>query len=430
MKSHLSTLTLRPLQSILALAGLFYLTGCGYLGYLRVDPMHPLIRSDVLLTPEQEQEVVSRAKLGWTQDGQVRVIYLKGSPYERGYQYGRLLREEIQDNMGFLYRQAVAKFRSAELFAEAYERMRPFISQEHIDEMHGLAHGARLPLEVVHHIHVLADLGEWGGKKKLKKIVDQMVAGDLATMCSNMASFGAASDNGELYAVRVLDWGLHKVSRLHRYPIIAVNIPNNGIPFANIGWVGYLGAVSGINAAGITLGEMGYRDPENETLRGEPMPFMLRNVLSQASNLEDVRRIIKNTIGSNSYVFLMTDGKSKEVEMYVKDRDRFLVFKPGVDLADGKEFCPAIKDTSYGGRYNDKLTKALTDNHGKLNPETFMKIIPDIAMKSNFQNVIYLPERLQFWVSNAKSKTKWAADQPYTFFDLQQALDVYQGKGE
>ena len=44
--------------------------------------------------------------------------------------------------------------------------------------------------------------------------------------------------------------------------------PDSGYAYANIGWVGFLGAVSGINEQGITLGEMGYRNPPNETLYG------------------------------------------------------------------------------------------------------------------------------------------------------------------
>ena len=47
-----------------------------------------------------------------------------------------------------------------------------------------------------------------------------------------------------------------------------------------------------MNDQGITLGEMGYGDPEGETLRGEPMPFLLRDVLAKASNIDQVKSIL------------------------------------------------------------------------------------------------------------------------------------------
>jgi hypothetical protein len=279
---------------------------------------------------------------------------------------------------------------------------------------------------MIHGIHVLADIGEWGGKKKLGQTLKMMLNGQLAQTCSNLAASKSATVDGKMYVVRILDWGLHKISKLHKYPLIAVNIPDKGIASANIGWVGYLGAISGMNAEGITLGEMGYRNPPNETLDGEPMPFLLRRVLSQAHNLKEVREIIKGSVGTCSYLFLMSDGKSGEAEMYVKDRDRFVVFKPGEHVKDEKEDLPAIADTVYGGRFNSVLTSELTAQHGKVSPESLMQMIPQFAMKSNFQNVIYEPAGLKFWVNNAVSKDQWAAEEPYTFFDLGKALSNFR----
>ena len=392
-----------------------FASGCAL---ARIDPKHVLVRSDRITSMEQESEILSRAKLSWTDDGKVRVLMTRGNAYERGYQHGKLLRREVQENIGYIYEQALRKFHFKDLFDEAYERMRPFIPQDYVDEMHGLAHGARMPLEVIHNVHVLADIGEWGGKKQIKKAVREMMEGTLATSCSNIGASGSATVDGHLYTVRILDWGLHKISKLHEFPLIHVSYPEKGVPNANIGWVGYLGAISGMNAAHITLGEMGYRDPDGETLSGIPMPFMMREVLTHAENLADVRRIIHDAVGTCSYVFMMSDGKTNEAEMYVKDRSRFVTFKPGADVHDTKEEIPGIKDIVYGGHYNEKMTAVLTENHGKLSPEVFMKLIPGIAMPSNFQNVIYDSTGLRFWVSNAASKDEWAASQPYTYFDL------------
>ncbi|MCB0329868.1 MAG: hypothetical protein KDD70_09395 [Bdellovibrionales bacterium] len=401
---------------LLILFSLFLLSGCGI---WRIDTMHVLVRSDVIKSMEQEEEIISKASLGWSEDGRIRVLHVRGTPYERGYQHGKLLRKEVQENLGYLYKRALSTFHSEEIFAEVYERLRPHIPQEYIDEMHGLAHGAKLPLKIVHAMHALPSLTEWGGKKEVKSVIKKMMSGELATSCSNISACGSATADNEMYVVRVLDWGLHKISKLHQFPLLTVNHPENGIASVNVGWVGFLGAVSGMNAEGITLGEMGYGAPPNETLRGKPMPFLLRDVLTYASNLADVRKIISESTPTNSFVFLMSDGKTGDSEMYIRDADRFLVFRPGEKVADdNKEFGP-LDEVVFGGHYDDRMNSILTEYHGKLSPELFMtKIIPHIAMPGNFHDVIYQPRQLKLWVTNAKSKSERAAEQPYTFFDL------------
>lgn len=409
-----------PLTRFLMPALVALLGGCAY---LRIDTNSVFIRSDVILTPEKEKEILAKGRVEWTEDKKIRVLYVSGTGYERGYQHGALLREEVRENLLTLWEQALEKFKSEELFAESFERMRPFIPQEYVDEMHGLAHGSKLPLSVIHGIHALPEMSEWGGKKRLKKVVKDMMDGVLGTSCSNFCVKGAATADGKMYTVRILDWGLHRISRLHDFPLILVSKPDHGTPSAVIGWVGFLGAISGINAQGITLGEMGYGDPENETLRGKPMPFLLRDVLTHTTSLPQVQQVIKDSPGTNSFVYLMSDGKNGESELYVRDRDRFVVFKPGVDIADNDKKFPGIEEILYGGHYQDRMTKLLTENRGKLTPQMIMNtIIPEMAMPSNFQNVLYEPASLKFWVSNAKDKANRAAEQGYTFFDFGAAL--------
>jgi hypothetical protein len=178
-----------------------------------------------------------------------------------------------------------------------------------------------------------------------------------------------------------------------------------------------------MNAQGITLGEMGYGDPEGETMRGMPMPFVLRHVLTYAKNLADVRRIISTSPPTNSFVYLMSDGKNNTSELYLRDPFRFEVHKPGEILKDRDNLFPAIPDVLYGGHYQDRMTKALSEHRGEITPEVIMKdVIPVIAMPSNFQNVLYEPRGLQIWFNNAKGPKLRAAEQPYTYFNLREAL--------
>ncbi|WKZ56200.1 MAG: C45 family autoproteolytic acyltransferase/hydrolase [Bdellovibrionota bacterium] len=404
------------------------LTGC-VLG--RIDFTHYRLRSDRFKDALEEAALRGRAQSTWTDDGRIRVLFVTGDGYERGYQQGALLRDEVRENILYMYEQAVEKFYSAEIFAEAYERLRPFIPQEYVDEMHGLAHGAKLPLDVVHHFHALPSVSEWGGKKKLRDIAKKMFKGipesEWGTSCSNLCAHPESTVDGGMYVVRILDWGLHRISKLHDYPLITVNVPSKGYAHCNIGWVGFLGAVSGMNEQGITLGEMGYGDPPNETLRGKPMPFLLREVMQYAKSLPEVRNIIQGSPGTNSFVYLMSDGKSRQAELYVRDRDRFLVFQAGDAVEDTEKTMPPIPGIVYGGHYDERMAQRLAEERGKISPQLLMdKLIPEFAMASNFQNVVYDPIHLRFWVNNAKSHGERAAEQPYTLFDLKSALSHFR----
>lgn len=405
---------------------LFVVSGCGY---LNVDPYHYLVRSDIITTPEIHNEVINRAKVGYTENGKIRVLYLRGTAYERGYQHGVLLRHEVRENLQEMYKNALKTFYSEELFAEAYERARPYISQEYIDEMRGLAHGSKLPLKIIHFIHILPELTEWSGKKRLREIVHQMIEGAIGPSCSNISVFDTASKDSRMYTVRILDWGLHRISKLHQYPLITISVPDRGYASANIGWVGFIGAVSGINERGITLGEMGNGSPEGETLTGTPMPFVLRDILTKADSLADARRIIKTSPGTNAYGYLISDGKRKEAELYIRDKKSFTVFKQNQDIKSDRKNLPGIENTVYAGHFDEKMNTILSEKKGSITPELLMnEIIPEIAMKSNFQNVVYDPKALTFWVNNAKSKNEPAHSQPYTFFDFGKALKDFLGK--
>ena len=396
------------------------LTGCVSSA---IDKYHVLLRSDIIRSEAQEQEILSKARTEWTSDGRIRVLFVRGTPYERGYQHGALLRGQVRDNLLSLYSRALQKYPLEEMFAEAYERMRPFISQEYADEMRGLAHGAKLPLSVIHAIHALPEIGEWGGTKEIRNTVLKMLHGEIGESCSNFTAIDATGTGEDFYAIRILDWGLHRISRLHEYPLILVAQPDEGLAYANIGWMGFLGAISGMNEAGITLGEMGYGNPPGETLSGKPMPFLLRDILSDARSLADVRRIIQESPGTNSFAYLMSDGKTHESELYIRDPSRFLRFKAGESITDGKNNFPGHPGVTYGGHYQDRLIAMMNDHHRRMTPELIMKdLIPAVAMRSNFQNVIYDPARLRFWVNNAKSATEPAFGQPYTSFDLGAAL--------
>jgi hypothetical protein len=63
--------------------------------------------------------------------------------------------------------------------------------------------------------------------------------------CSMLGIWGPASDTGKLYQLRALDFDTGMP--FGKYPSVVVyhSTEEGSYPFANIGWVGMIGAISG-----------------------------------------------------------------------------------------------------------------------------------------------------------------------------------------
>jgi hypothetical protein len=93
-----------------------------------------------------DPDAVTRQGPGWRfpQDGWI-VVHIEGTPYERGYQHGRLLAREIVD-----YCHTIAKIRSVHAPDKAWRDLRLFVNalflrrfdNEYLREMQGIADGA------------------------------------------------------------------------------------------------------------------------------------------------------------------------------------------------------------------------------------------------------------------------------------------------
>ncbi len=212
------------------------------------------------------------------------MIHLKGTPYEMGFQHGRLLRKEVRESVSHVMK-LESLYARQEVMNEVYDLMAPYILLEEKEEMRGLAHGAGLPLRLVHWYHAIPAVSEYKYKKRFSK-------GFTGTSCSNMVSFDRATVDGRMYQMRVLDWNR----------------------------------------------QMGCGNPSNETLEGIPFVFLFRKLMREASTLDQAVAMIETAKRTCSYVYLISDAKKSEAEtnalMFISDRDRVLTFRENTVLSD------------------------------------------------------------------------------------------------
>lgn len=392
--------------------------GCGTVAKTLVMN-NPKVQS-ILDEPKPDRTVTHTGRIEYIGDDENRitVLYVTGTPYEMGYEHGRLLASQVRGTIRDVQAGAnkflpkamresklLTKRDEAEIINEFLDRawhlMARYAPREDLEEMRGLADGSGIPLDMIHRMHAIPDTGE--------------------TSCSGLVAKGSATKDGHVYQLRILDYGAN--FNLQRRPLITVYQPTteSANRYVTIGWIGFVGAISGVNEKAVALSEMGFGNPPGETLAGTPMPFLLKNVLRYADTAEEGAAIIRAARRTNSYVYFLGDKRNAPIGMitsaqqcvayHANDRDTLEV--------DNKTL-PQFRDVVYGGHYEDKQAQLVRDMQGKVDVEAIKELARQIAMKSNLQTVIYDLTADKIWVANRKDNVR-AADRSYVEFSLTDA---------
>ena len=248
-----------------------------------------LAPSDRLTAPSPKGKRVEHGELRWI-DGQ-RVVLLSGTPEEIGKAHGMLLKQEANrciDSVLYAFGTAqtivTGRWFQDDLEA-AYARLAPHIPERHKVETRALAASLAIDSNLIEVLNVFPELFH----------------------CSGFAVFGKATKDGKLYHGRVLDYmttiGLQDAATTF---IVA---PHGMIPFANVGYAGFIGSVSGMNAEKISLGEMGGRGEGQWD--GVPMATLMRRALEECSSLEQVKQLWINSPRTCEYYYVFADGEDR-----------------------------------------------------------------------------------------------------------------------
>jgi len=343
-----------------------------------------------------------RETIGQGEDA-ITVLYVWGTPYEMGYAHGALAREEIRK----LYSDVIGNFAKdfnapVEAFDQAYAAMEPFISEDYRQEMQGLADGAGVDVKTVHRIHALGDLGEYH--------------------CSFVAAFASAVDDNHLYQCRALDYSVGQ--GMEKVPAIIVYKPKEGNTFAEVGWLGYIGCVSGMSAKQIAVSEIGQNyGPEHETLNGIPMPFLLRNVLQKTDNLDDATKMIQQAHRTSSYYYCVGDGETKQAHGFRTAMDFCEVFGDDVPAPDDPGW-RRLKDVIYRTMNDANAHAVLKKAWGHIDQNTLMELMRAVPT-GNLHAVAYDVTAMKMWVANATTDAKPAYNEKFVEFDLAAAVNKF-----
>jgi hypothetical protein len=193
------------------------------------------------------------------------------------------------------------------------------------------------------------------------------------------------------------------------------------IPFANVGYAGFIGSVSGMNAEQISLGEMGGRGEGQWD--GVPMATLMRRALEECSSLDQVKQLWRDSPRTCEYFYVFADGKDRSTVGVAATPQTLEFVMPGQShelLGEGIEDAIVL---SAGSRL-EELRRRVQDKHGSIDLEIAKWLMSrPVAMSSNLHNVLFVPEDGLLFVANATHRHP-AAERPYVKIDLRSLLNA------
>ena len=372
-------------------------------------------------------------------------LFLKGSPYDLGYQHGTRLKEAIAYNIKRLIDDKILANREhpqIKAFLDMLPQLIEHIPHDYIEEMKGLAEGSGIAYEKILLLNLFPEMFH----------------------CSGLTVKGQATKGETLYHVRVLDYAVGM--DLQDTAVLMIVQPDGKLPFLNVSYAGFIGSVTGMNAEHIAVGEIGGKGYGD--YQGMPMAFLLRNILEKAQHLQDVKHILAATPRTCEYYYVFSDGKTKESIGVYATSHQFQLIEPGSDYAlfDTKEAPLGIAGDKFLLKkahiesslyqtvlYQDEqkqklwglvhhqpddcliligfchvqryphLVQGLLARYGQIEVQDLQKIIKGNAGRAtNLHTAIFAPTTLDVWIAHAGLQGQPAWSQPYAHFNLGQLL--------
>lgn len=359
-----------------------------------------LAPSRALIAPRERPRSVPGGELRYV-DGQ-RLVLLHGTPEEIGRAHGKLLHREAQrciDSVLYTFG-TVQTIRTGRWFRQdleaAFKRLKPHIPADHLAEMRSLASAMQWDPHLLETVNVFPELFH----------------------CSGFAVFDSATADGTLYHGRVLDYmttiGLQDAATTF---VIAVD---GKIPFANVGYAGFIGSVTGMNAEAISLGEMG--GGGEGQWDGVPMATLMRRALEECSTLDEVKQLWTENPRTCEYYYVFADGKTNQAVGVAAVPEKVEFIAPGqADPRLGKGIPDAV--VLSAGERLQTLRQRVLKNHGRIDAEAAIGLMNrPVAMQSNLHNALFVPAKRILYVANA-THDQPAAQCKYVRYDLQELLD-------
>lgn len=277
----------------------------------------------------------------------IKILHLKGSPYEMGYQHGYLLADKIRlmitrtlpATIAFIAQQTGSDLdRAEEMIWIGQKKGEPFVPREFKDEMRGIADGAKDAGADVTFEQILlwnTNYDQWciyahpnywqcDGKSNTcdtpnADIMPETDGKDRTDTSSPMppsggcSSFSAwdewAGGDGRLIFGKNED-NFNMPEQLNCRMMVVAD-PDRGFGHAFLTYLGMIGLDGGLNEDGLEMMTQ-LSSMKDESMQGCGIAIFTRCLLTHAGSIDDAIRIFRNTPRCAGIAYHVADGKARE----------------------------------------------------------------------------------------------------------------------
>ena len=377
---------------------------------------------------------------------EVLELHLSGTPYERGFQHGSALKEKIHANLeGFIDHPEMKQSERVQDFLSHLPQVLPYIPTHFMEEMQGVADGAKVPFQKILMMNLFPEMFH----------------------CIGMAVKGEATHDGSLYHVRVLDYSVGK--NLQQSAVLIVVKPEGKYAYMTVGYAGFVGSVTGMNEKKMAIGEIGGEG--YGYWEGIPMAFLMREILENCSTLEEAKERLAQSPRTCEYYYVISDGNQEKMVGVYATPSQLQFIEPGQSYAllapphlpqnyeeDGENDkfflttyetyqsdwqyrvhdtsgqlvalfnhqpsdCIVLRGFGYPERYPIVMER-IQECYSSIDHRSLQEVItPPATNETNLHNAIFHPSTLEAWVSHAGFDGSPASLQPYTYINFKSLIE-------
>ncbi|MBS3734814.1 MAG: hypothetical protein KGY99_07790 [Phycisphaerae bacterium] len=333
-------------------------------------------------------------------DEHIPVLHLYGTGREMAQQYGRLL--------GAAIRAFVAYGRA--MLPE--KTMQPYIA-------HARTAAGALPEDFREQIRIIAEQADVPYDYLLALNVVPRVA------CSTLAMWGEATRDGTLLMGRNADYFDFAVG--DRGSVLVVYHATDARPFVAMGFVGMVGAFTGINTDGVVFGNMlvfNAADPVAAGPRGLPIQLAMRLAAQRSGSAAEMVAALgamKHAIAMN--VMVADAGEALVCELH-RDAHTVRRGKRGVLAATNNFVATPARSGDRRCSRLDRLRRTARARHGQMTVDDIKRVLHAVRVERfgvihNVQSVIFEPGSMRMHVSLNRIP---ATAGPWKTYDLRDLL--------
>jgi hypothetical protein len=257
-----------------------------------------------------------------SQQGNIVILNLRGTPYQMGVQHGELMAPELAIGADFINNDA--QFSMLLLLAqtmgfidEATAQSFPYV----VDECRGMVDGANRAGVTTWTFEMCVTLA-WGDV-----ILENLAREGIG--CSQFMATGAASTDGSLVHGRTLDWD--NIRYMIEHPTIIVREPQDMIPYLVVGFPGNVAPYSGMNERGLSIASNdGYAMADIDRT-GRSHAQMVGQILQECGSLEEAEAFLRAQDHTTAEILGVADGTARAAASFEMSATHFAVRRLSAD---------------------------------------------------------------------------------------------------